>query len=128
MKINLPKLKLKTRAKPVALSLYFGIPGAGKSTYAAYRDMSIGAWRGLDGNNWLFQLPAKPVGVDCAENLLQIPRCSDCLDSLFHVLPSLSQNKVCAQRSSLASYVTHKTHGRGQNVKTDRPPRDGHSR
>lgn len=24
------------KAKPVSLSLYFGIPGAGKSTYAAY--------------------------------------------------------------------------------------------
>ena len=24
------------KAKPVALSLYFGIPGAGKSTFAAY--------------------------------------------------------------------------------------------
>ena len=33
---KLPKLKMKPRAKPVALSLYFGIPGAGKSTYAAY--------------------------------------------------------------------------------------------
>lgn len=45
MKFTLPKLKLKPRAKPVALSLYFGIPGAGKSTYAAYlakKDMRKG--------------------------------------------------------------------------------------
>lgn len=38
-------MKLKPRAKPVALSLYFGIPGAGKSTYAAYlakKDMKKG--------------------------------------------------------------------------------------
>ena len=45
MKFTLPKLKLKPRAKPVALSLYFGIPGAGKSTYAAYlakKDMKKG--------------------------------------------------------------------------------------
>lgn len=43
MKINFPKLK--PRAKPVALSLYFGIPGAGKSTFAAYlakKDMKKG--------------------------------------------------------------------------------------
>lgn len=36
---------LKSRAKPVALSLYFGIPGAGKSTFAAYlakKDMAKG--------------------------------------------------------------------------------------
>ena len=33
------------KAKPVSLSLYFGIPGAGKSTYAAYlakKDMKKG--------------------------------------------------------------------------------------
>lgn len=35
LNFKLPKLKTKPRAKPVALSLYFGIPGAGKSTYAA---------------------------------------------------------------------------------------------
>ena len=32
------------KAKPVSLSLYFGIPGAGKSTYAAYlakKDMKL---------------------------------------------------------------------------------------
>lgn len=45
MNFKIPKLKLKPRAKPVALSLYFGIPGAGKSTYAAYlakKDMQKG--------------------------------------------------------------------------------------
>ena len=45
LNFKLPKLKLKPRAKPVALSLYFGIPGAGKSTYAAYlakKDMKRG--------------------------------------------------------------------------------------
>ena len=33
------------KSKPVALSLYFGIPGAGKSTFAAYlakKDMKKG--------------------------------------------------------------------------------------
>ena len=36
---------MKLKSKPVALSLYFGIPGAGKSTYAAYlakQDMKKG--------------------------------------------------------------------------------------
>lgn len=33
---KLPLPKRKSHAKSVALSLYFGIPGAGKSTYAAY--------------------------------------------------------------------------------------------
>lgn len=45
LNFKLPKLKKKPRAKPVALSLYFGIPGAGKSTYAAYlakKDMKKG--------------------------------------------------------------------------------------
>ena len=45
LNFKLPKLKWKPRAKPVALSLYFGIPGAGKSTYAAYlakKDMKQG--------------------------------------------------------------------------------------
>lgn len=38
------------KAKPVSLSLYFGIPGAGKSTYAAYlakKDMKKVARSGL---------------------------------------------------------------------------------
>lgn len=38
------------KAKPVSLSLYFGIPGAGKSTYAAYlakKDMKKAARSGL---------------------------------------------------------------------------------
>lgn len=39
-----PKLR-KKRVKPVSLSLYFGVPGAGKSTFAAYlakKDMKRG--------------------------------------------------------------------------------------
>ena len=33
---NQQKGCMKMKAKSVALSLYFGIPGAGKSTFAAY--------------------------------------------------------------------------------------------
>ena len=58
--------------------------------------MSVGSGCALDGDNWLLQLPAEPVGVDRPENLLKIARCPAGLDGVFHVCAVLSQNVLCA--------------------------------
>lgn len=52
---------------------------------SSYCDVSVGSRCALDGDNRLFQLPAKPIVVKCAENLLEVSCCSACLDGLFHV-------------------------------------------
>lgn len=41
-----------------------------------YRNVPIGPWGALYGDDWLLQLPAKPIRIDCPENLLQVPCCS----------------------------------------------------
>lgn len=34
-----------------------------------YRNMPIGPWGALYGDNWFLQLPAEPIRIDCPENL-----------------------------------------------------------
>lgn len=49
-------------------------------------NVSVGSRCALDGDNWFFQLPAKPVVIQCAENLLEVSCRSACLDCLFQLV------------------------------------------
>lgn len=84
---SLQRLRAYVQLVPL-LSLAFPYLGNGH--------MSVGSGCALDGDNWLLQLPAEPVGIDRPENLLKVARCPAGLDGVFHVCAVLSQNVLCA--------------------------------
>ena len=74
-----PLQRLRSYVQLVPPFLALALPNLG------YGHMTVCPRRTLDGDDRLFQLPAEPVRIDGAENLLKVSRCSACLDGVFHV-------------------------------------------